>query len=107
VSSLRRYPHFTLAAERLPKPREHYEVGVKLHLRQPANPQRRESVAVLQVSERPLDGDASTVEVTEPLRVAGNAWEQPAAESKGQGWLILLCPSEWDDGIAASFLTLA
>jgi hypothetical protein len=51
---------------------------------QAAYPERREAVAVLQVTERTLDGGSATVEVAPSLRVARDAREQPAAEI---GWL--------------------
>ena len=43
------------STERLPETREHHEVSVKLHVRQPAHPERRESVVVLQAPELALN----------------------------------------------------
>jgi hypothetical protein len=79
---------------------------VKCDLLKTANAQRRESVAVLQISESSLHGCAATIEVAEPLRVARDAGEHATAESKRQGDLVRLCATERDDGFAAAFLAL-
>jgi hypothetical protein len=55
---LRRKSQITRSTERLPQPGEDREVGVKLHASESTAPERRESPAVLQVSEGSLDGSA-------------------------------------------------
>lgn len=61
MSLLRHERHGARPTERLREPREHREVGVKLHLRQSTDAQRGESVAVLQVPERALNSSTATV----------------------------------------------
>lgn len=74
------------------------EVGVKLHLRQPADAQRRQAVVGLEFSEQALYGSASAVEVTEALRVARDHRQEPSPDADGQGWLLALHALERDDG---------
>jgi hypothetical protein len=74
---------------------------MKLHLGPPANAQRRESIAVLQVSKQALNRGAATVKIAEPLRVTGDAREQSATEREREGWLIRLRATERDDRVDA------
>jgi hypothetical protein len=74
---------------------------VKRDTLQPAHPERREAVTVLQVAERSLHSGATPVEVTEPLSVARNAGEEPSAEGEWQGYLLPANATEWDDWFAA------
>lgn len=46
------------------------EVGVQLHLRQPANPQRLQAVLVLEPSEGALNRAPAPVKIAPPLRLA-------------------------------------
>jgi len=55
-------PNSPRSGQRLRQPGQHHEVSVKPHLRQPAHPERSESVAVLQVAKRTLNGDTAAVE---------------------------------------------
>jgi hypothetical protein len=78
------------AQERLGKPGEDREVGVKLYAFQAAHTQGGESVLSLQVGELALDQSAAAVERAEPLGVARYTREQPAADPNGQDWLLAL-----------------
>lgn len=97
---------FPSANKRLRQASQHREVGVKLHLRQPAHAERCESVAVLQIAERALNRNTSPVERAETIRVSRDAREQATAESVRQGWLIGLRTPEGDYRLAPSFLAL-
>jgi hypothetical protein len=61
---------------------------VKAHALQATHSKRGEPVVVLQATELALHGRTAPVEVTESLRVAWDAREQPTAESERQGWLV-------------------
>ena len=83
--------------QRLRESRQHHDVCMESHPLDPTHTKRGKAVVVLQVAERSLNGDTATVEVMEPLRVARDAREQPTAEGKRQGRLILLRALERDD----------
>jgi hypothetical protein len=80
---------------------------MKRDLLQTLDAERGEAVIVLQAAEFALNRGTAPVQILEPLSVAGDAREQPTAESKRQGWLVGLRASQWDDGFAATRLALA
>jgi hypothetical protein len=88
--------------KRLPEPCQHSEVGVECDPLQPTDAQRRESVVVLQAPELALNCGTATVEVAEPLSVARDAWEEPAAEGERESWLVPLRATERNDRLAAA-----
>src|SRR6266568_7951632 len=85
---------------------EDREVGVKLHLRQPSHPERRQTVVRLEVRELPFHGCTATVEVAEPLRVTSDPREQTPAQHERHDWLPALRATERDDRLAAPLLAL-
>jgi hypothetical protein len=106
VCESRRERNGSRSTERLCEPRQHREVGVKLHALQSANAERQQSVVVLQVAKRTLNSGASAVEVAEPLAVARDAWEVPTADSNRKRYLLSANSTERDDRFAAAFLAL-
>jgi len=106
MTLLRRNCDWSRSRESKSKTSEHCEVGVKRNLLKTANAKRRESVAVLQVSEQTLHGCASTVEVMEPLCVSRDAREQATTECEREGNLVCLGATERDNRLATAFLTL-
>jgi hypothetical protein len=70
---------------------------MKLDALQAANAERQQSVFVLQVTERALNGGAAAVEGAEALSVARDVWEQPATKSSWEGYLLPVNASERDD----------
>jgi hypothetical protein len=73
-SALSREGHFAGAAERLPEPAKHHKIDVERDSLKPAHAERRESVAVLQVSEGPFHRRAAAVQITEALSVARDGY---------------------------------
>ena len=61
---------------------------------------------MLQSSELSFNGSAASVQILEPLSVAGDAREESPAQSERQGWLVGLRAPERDHGFAAARLTL-
>lgn len=92
--------------ERLPKSREHHEVGMEGNTLQSAHPQRRESVLVLQAAELTLHCRATTVKIAEALSVAADAREQPSARGDGQDDVLPLHAAHGDDRIASALFAL-
>jgi hypothetical protein len=78
------------STERLREPREHREVGVKLHAGESANAKRRETGVVLQTPKLAPDGCAAPVQVAEALRVAEmRGKNRPPIPMGMAGWLSL------------------
>ena len=100
----REWDYVTHSTERLPESGKHREIGVERDVLQAAHAERRESVVVLQAAKLALDCGAASVEVAEPLRVTGDAWEQWSAQRYGHDCLPALCAAEGDHRFASSFL---
>jgi hypothetical protein len=98
---------FSRSTESLGEPGEHRQVGVKLNPGEATNAERGKAVAVLQISEAPLNGDTAPIKALEPLGVAGDAREQSPAEGERERYLVGLCATEWDHRFAAALLNFS
>jgi hypothetical protein len=100
------FSRLSRSTERLTESPQHDEIGVQRDSVKTTYTEWRKPVAVLQVTEGSFDRCPASVQVTEPLRVARDAREQPTAESERQSWLVLLCTPKRNDGFASTFLAL-